>query len=208
MPTSLPSTQIPSPLPTITGEIASVTLSGFMTADMSPDDITSISSDLAEIYGVDVEDIETTVEYLISGALNVTISEDISPSELINSLKDAISETLGVHSSDVIITVGENEEVIYSVVGGSYEEVEQIRNLTSDTNFMSNIIDKLDENDSGIILLSATSNDEAEGILSITIDTTQATRVDDADIAISILAEQYDFTESIVEGTLIQNSTL
>ena len=96
---------IPSSFPTITGSVASVSISGIVTESMSQQEVDEVTSQLAEIYGVDVNDIETTVDYVTSGTLDVTIPEDVSESEAIEVLQESISDVLGVHVKDVTVVI-------------------------------------------------------------------------------------------------------
>jgi hypothetical protein len=73
-PSTSPSSSIPSAVPTITGEIASVSMSGSVTGEISTNDITT---EIAEIYGVDANDVETSVDYVTSGTLDIRIPENI-----------------------------------------------------------------------------------------------------------------------------------
>ena len=131
-PTTVPSratsSTVPSAVPTITGAISSVSMSGAVTADMDASEISDITSELSDIYGVDPSDIETTVDYVTSGTLDIIVPDDLPEAEVIESLQDSISDVLGVHSSDVVITIDDDGVVTYSVTGASYEEVSAIQN--------------------------------------------------------------------------------
>jgi len=187
-------------MPTITGAIASVSLSGITTANISHGDIASISADLADIYGVDVEDIEITVDYIISGTLDVIIPEGVLQTDAIISIEESIGDMLGVHPSNVVVTIDKNGDVNYSVTGESYDAMEQIQNVASSTEFASDVTNRLNEKDSDIIVESSISTNEVEVVVSATVDTTDVTGIVEAESAIADLAQNYDFTESIVEG--------
>ena len=200
-PSALPTSVIPSAVPTITGDVASISLSGIVTADMPFEDINAISSNLAEIYGVDSSDVETTVDYVASGTLDVTIPDDVSEEVAINALQESISNVLGVHSSDVVVTIDEDGEVSYSITGATYKEIEEIQSIASTSEFASEITSKLDEGDSGVVVDSANSIDDIEIVVSATVDTTKAILTSDPIAEIDALVEEYGLTDSNVKGT-------
>ena len=113
----------PSALPTITGAIASVSMSGPITEEAS---LSEIVSELAEIYGVDERDVETSVDYVASGTLGITIPEDASESEVITALQSTISDVLGVHVSDIVVSIDDDGVVSYSISSDSYKDAEAI----------------------------------------------------------------------------------
>lgn len=166
---------------------------------MLPSDILAISSDVAEIYGVDIQDVETTVDYVISGTLGVIIPEGVPESDIISSLEEMISNVLGVHSSNVVVTM-DDDQASYSVMGTSYDEMQQILNISSDPAFARNIAMELNENDFDIAVVSLTSNNDVEVVISITVDTTDATGTIDTESGISVLAETYGLTETSIDG--------
>ena len=90
---------------------------------------------MADIYGVDPSDVETTIDYVASGTLDVTIPDDVSEEDAIAALQDSISDVLGVHSSDVVLTVEDDGSVSYSVAGATYAETESIQNAAAEADF-------------------------------------------------------------------------
>ena len=169
---------------------------------MSQQEVDQVTSQLAEIYGVDVSDIETSVDYITSGTLDVTIPEGVSESEAIEALQESISEVLGVHVKDVTVVVEHDGTVSYSISGTSVDEVEAIQNIASQDEFASQITENLVENDSGVIIEAITSNNEIEVVLSATLDTTDATGTTDVNDGVSDLTQELGLSESTIEGNL------
>ena len=207
-PSMSPVTTIPSAVPTITGAVASVSISGTVTSSMSSDDIDAISSDIAEIYGVDASDVETTVDYVASGTLDVTIPTGVSEEEAINAIQESISDVLGVHPKDVVVTIDDNGDVMYSVSGVTYDEAAAIQNAAAQATFVDQVTADLNEGDSGVVVESSTSNNDIEVILSVTVDTSEATGTADPVEEVSTLTQEYGLTNSIVEGIFIFPLTL
>ena len=154
LPSISPVSTIPSALPTITGAISSVTFSGPVIEDISPDEVSVIEIELAEIYGVDISDLETSIDYITSGVLDVNISHDISETDAINVIQNSISDVLGVHSSDILVTIADDGTVAYSIIGESFEEASTLQTELSEPDFVSQLTDDLAESGSDIIITS------------------------------------------------------
>ena len=200
-PSKAPVSSIPSAAPTITGAVASVSISGAVTESMSEEDVAAISNELAEIYGVDPLDVETTVDYVASGTLDVSIPEGVSEADVIAALEESISDALGVHVKDVVVTIDETGEVRYQVTGMTYEEAEAIQTAASDDSFASKVTSLLNDGDSGVVVDDVVSDTEIDVVISATVDTTDATGTVDRDDAIADLTSSYGLTNSESQGT-------
>ena len=197
-------TSIPSAAPTITGAVASVSISGAVTEAMSEEDVEAISNELAEIYGVDPLDVETTVDYVASGTLDVSIPEGVSEADVIAALEESISDALGVHAKDVVVTIDETGEVRYQVTGTTYEAAEAIQTAASDESFASKVTSLLNDGDSGVVVDNVDSDAEIDVVISATVDTTDATGTVDRDDAIEDLTSSYGLTNSKSQGTFLK----
>lgn len=175
-------------------------LSGTATTDIPRSEIEAVASEIADIYGVDASDVETTINYVTSGTLNVIVPEELSQTEVITTLQQSISDVLGIHSSDVFVTVDDDGEVTYSVSSETFTGAEALRDLADNSSFVSQLTDDLIENESGIEVQSSSTDDIIEVVLSSTVDMTDASGTEDASVAIAALAEEHGFTDSITEG--------
>ena len=101
---------------------------------MPKDDINDITADLAEIYGVDRDDVEATIDYVSSGTLEVTIPDDIPQADAISVIQESISDVLGVHSSDVVVSFDDDGVLTYSVIGATFAEASGIQDIASQDN--------------------------------------------------------------------------
>jgi len=131
---------------------------------MSPDDVDAITSDIASVYGVANSDLVVTIDYVSSGALNVSIPAGMSSSEALDSIEQSISNILGVHSSNVIVLVGEDGKITYSVALESYDDAAAMINATQDEDFVRQLDDALAT--FGIELGEVVSEDEVEILIS------------------------------------------
>ena len=164
-PSSAPFTSIPSARPTITGEVASVSISGSVEEALSEEDASEIALAIAKIYGVEEEDVVMSVEYVSSGTLNVTIPEELSEADATAVLEESISNTLGIHSSEVEVTIHDDGVVTYTITGESYTEVETLSETTSKPTFVSELDSLLSGGESGISVESGTSSEEVEVLI-------------------------------------------
>ena len=203
MPSISPMTAIPSSHPTITGSIASVSISGSITEEVSKADVDSLTSELASIYGVPTSEVEIDVDFVTSGTLDVTIPSGVSDEEVVRGLEESISDVLGVHTSDVVVTIGEGGTVVYSVTGASYDDISVIQNKTADELFASQVDEDLKDNASPIAVDSAKADPDIEVVISATIDTSEADITVNVIEALTNLTESYGFTNVTSEGIFI-----
>ena len=203
MPSISPITAIPSSHPTITGSIASVSISGSITEELSKADVDSITSELATIYGVPTSEVEIGVDYVTSGTLDVTIPSGVSDEEAVQGLEESISDVLGVHASDVVVTIGEGGTVVYSVTGASYDDISAIQNKTSGELFASQVDEDLKDNASQVAVDSATADPDIEVVISATVDTSEANITFNVVEALINLTDSYGFTNVTSEGIFI-----
>ena len=201
-PSLSPSSATPSSTPSISGLVATVTAASVATDDISASEINDYTSSVAEFYGVDPSDVETTVDYVASGTLDITIPTDVSEEDAIEALQDSISDVLGVHSSDVVVTIDDDGIVSYSVTGGSHAEAEAIQNAAAESDFASQVTDDLVESGSTVTVESSTSNEDIEVVVSATVDTTDATGIVDPESAVANMSDTYGFTDSETKGNI------
>lgn len=200
LPSKAPTSSIPSITPSITGEIASIAMSGIVTDDIS---IIDITTQFAQIFGVDSNDVETSTHYVTSGVLNTSIPDTTPAEDAITALTESISDLFGVHSKDVVVTIDNEGVVTYSVLAETYADIQNIQDSISGIDLASEITSDLDEKEFGIIVESSTLNDDIELILSATVDTSDATDTVDAIQEISILTQEYGLTDSSMEGIFL-----
>jgi hypothetical protein len=91
-PSFSPVTTIPSAVPTITGAVASVRMTGVTTEDISDEEYLDIVTGLADVYGVEINDIDAKVEYVLSGTLDILVPDDANEDEIIDALQDSVSK--------------------------------------------------------------------------------------------------------------------
>ena len=202
-PTVQPVTSIPSGFPTITGAVVSVSMSGAVTTGLTQEALSDIADDLAGVYGVDVDEIELTTMYVATGTLDVAIPDDVPEEEALAAIEEALAESLGVHVSDVVVTLGDNGVVSYQISGSSYEDVAVLQELASESEFVNSLNDDLVEKEIGISVSSIAADPAIEVVISATVDATTATPVDNPEIAVASLTTAYGLSNSNVENVFI-----
>ena len=146
---------------------------------------------------------EIGIDYVTSGTLDVTIPSGVSDEEVVRGLEESISDVLGVHTSDVVVTIGEGGTVVYSVTGASYDDISVIQNKTADELFASQVDEDLKDNASPIAVDSAKADPDIEVVISATIDTSEADITVNVIEALTNLTESYGFTNVTSEGIFI-----
>merc|ERR1712035_119088 len=91
---------------------------------------TELINEVADIYNITSEEIDTEVDYIISGSLDLdNIPEDVTQEEVEEAVINSIAEELGVHPKDVeIISIDmETGKVEYEISTDSFEEAEKLQ---------------------------------------------------------------------------------
>lgn len=109
-------TKVPSPAPSVTGIVVTLTLSS-TTNILNATEVDNLESELANQYGVDIDEVTVEVTYTVSGSIDVdNVPDDVTNEQLEDILEQNIADALGVHSKDVDVTVDPTSgEVTYTV---------------------------------------------------------------------------------------------
>merc|ERR1711925_60945 len=92
-PTTVPITSIPTIAPTITGAVALIELTSVVDEEISEDLLSNITQQIVSEYGVDEEDIEIEVDYIVNGTFEIEgeVPTDLQERELL--IETPYSET-------------------------------------------------------------------------------------------------------------------
>ena len=118
-PSTSPQTSIPTGAPSITGAVGIVELEKVVTASLTDEEISDLVSNVADAYGVDEEDVVLDVVYQTTGSMQVTLPADVPLEEVEASLEDELAELLGVHESEIEVTVNQDGSVTYVLTSKS-----------------------------------------------------------------------------------------
>lgn len=176
-PTKFPTftTAIPSPAPSITGIVVTLTLS--RTGDvLTTKEVDALQANLANDYGVDVDDVIIEPEYIISGSIQVdSFPEELSDDELATILQQDIADALGVHSKDVTVSVdSESGEVSYTVTSSDDSEAEEIQRTLETNTFLTNLNNEIADS-LPTSVLSVDADDDIVMNLVVTVDASEST---------------------------------
>ena len=141
-------------------------MSGAVTKEISRAEIDDITEDIATIYGVDAKDVSTSIDYVASGVLNVTIPKEMSREDAVNALQESISEALGVHPKDVLVSIDDDGLVTYQVSAPTFEGAEALLQKIEEEGFASSVTDELKRGESGIIVHTVESDGDVDAVIS------------------------------------------
>ena len=114
---------MPSPLPSVTGWVATVTATTATTSQMEQNTVDDYASTVAEYYGVEPNDVTVTTSYEVPGTLSMIIPEMVSEEDVIDTVTASIADSLGVHPQDVEVTVDMSTgEVEFTVVSDNFND--------------------------------------------------------------------------------------
>jgi len=110
------------------GLVVVVDITHTTSTELSSSEISHIENVVAAAYGVGLDDVSSSTEYMTSGSMAVTVPESSTEEEFIDALIDAMSTALGIPSEDIDIMVDvESGEVAYTVRAASLNETISLR---------------------------------------------------------------------------------
>ena len=120
----IPTTNLPSARPSITGSVVFIEMTQEVTASLTSEEVDDFIETAEETFGLYPGNVEAEVSYEISGTIAIeTDGSDIDEVELLSALESSISSSLNVHPSDVEITIDpESGEVTYTISSATSEE--------------------------------------------------------------------------------------
>ena len=128
----MPSTLIPSAMPSITGLVVTIEVKSVVTSSLSDAEIETITETVHDAFNV--SDARPEVEYVTSASLTLDVIEGTTEDEVISAVTSSVSSMLGVHVADVVVTSVDLEsgEIMYEVSADSYEDASTIQSKIED----------------------------------------------------------------------------
>lgn len=169
-------TMVPSTSPSITGIIVTLSLAT-TESTLSVAEVGALEAQLAEGYGVSVDDVTIAAEYTISGMLDLeNIPNDISSSELEEIVEQSIANALGVHPRNVETTANPTtSEVSYSVTSADHITATDLQTALNLPSFADELTSDITTSLPNVSVQSINADDEIEMKLEVTIDATEST---------------------------------
>merc|ERR1712203_1318835 len=104
--------------------------------------------------------IDTT--YSVSGTLNVTIPSEVSEEEALEALEESLAEVLGVHPSQIELTVDENGNVEYVITTDSFDAATELETEIQEATFVDELNNNVQEEIPELIVDAVDSSEEIE----------------------------------------------
>jgi hypothetical protein len=176
-PTIVPTTSIPTIAPTMTGAVALIELSSVVDEEISEETLSNITQQIVSEYGVDEEDIQIEVDYIVNGTFDIEgeVPTDLEERQLlIETLEDELAELLGLHEGDVDVTVNENGEIVYIINSDSFEDAENLQEILSFDNTTSILNNEVQEVLPEVSITTVGVEEDITTDINIVVDVTDA----------------------------------
>ena len=169
-------TKVPSPAPSVTGIVVTLTLSS-TTNILNATEVAVLEAELAAEYGVDSNDVTVEASYTVSGSIDVeNIPDDVTDVQLEEILEQSIADALGVHSKDVDVTVDPTTgEVTYTVTSSDDVAATDIQNALESDTFLNDLNNEIVEDIPTATVATVSADEEIEMELVVVIDATEST---------------------------------
>lgn len=174
-PTAAPLTAIPTAVPSISGWVASISATTIATQEFDDASIEDYTSNIAEFYGVDATDVTPVVTYETTGSMIVSIPENLSEEELAEVVTSSIADSLGVHPSNVAITIDMNSgEVEFVITTNDFSEASSLQfNLENGQN-QDEIINSIENAIPSVTVEEYIVSDDVIAMVGFTVDADEA----------------------------------
>ena len=144
LPTSAPTTPVPSVRPSLAGWVATVSANTVTTEDIDQSTIDDYTSTIADYYGVNTDDVTVTTTYAATGSMTVSIPDSVTEEDLVDAITTSISESLGVHPADVDVTVDmETGAVEFSVTSETFNDAAADQFDLDNANYQNAIVEAI-----------------------------------------------------------------
>jgi len=176
-PSLFPTSAIPSPAPSKTGLIVTVTAHASVNAPITSTEITPYISEVAEYYGVLSSDVASQVIYSLSGSLSMDIPDNVSDDDLMKATQTSIASVLDIHPSIVTVDVNRDTGVVtYTIASDDFVSVANAANdLDDDDTVLVDIKELVEQSIGGVVVEAITSSSDIQGEITFSINVEDAT---------------------------------
>ena len=169
-PSALPTTNLPSVAPSITGAVSLVELSRPVTESIDVDEVNDIQTEVADTYGVGIEEVNVDIVYQTTGTLDLSIGDDVDEEQLASDLEDELAALLGLHEGEIEVTI-ENGVATYVINSDSVETAEEIQSVLDNSETQSTLDEAVGDE---VTIDSMTVDEDITAEIVVTVDTTNA----------------------------------
>jgi phenylpyruvate tautomerase PptA (4-oxalocrotonate tautomerase family) len=194
VPSKMPSSSVPTQRPTITGDVVFVDMEKLVNSDLSTAELEEIIKEAEDIFDLYPDNIQSEVSYKTYGEIEFDVTGEIEPEELEESLEQAIAETLGIHPSNVEVTVNEDGTASYVITSDSYEDANLVQEALLDNEIEKDIEAKVVEDVEAISGLEVKPEFGVYAVVELVID---STNTEDIDNSVDLFDKQFNDTWSM-----------
>ena len=175
IPSGIPTTSVPSAVPSLAGWVATVSASTVTTEQIDQAVIDDYALTLAEYYAVETSDVAVSTVYETSGSLTMTIPEGVTENEVVDAVTASIAESLGVHAQDVEVTVDmETGDVGFAVTSDTYSDAANTQFDLDNSNYQDAIVNSIATLIPSATVDSYEVSDEISANIEFTVDADDA----------------------------------
>ena len=167
LPSMSPLSSSPTVAPSFLGIVVSIGITTPTTEPLDETEVEYLENLVAEAYGVNNGDLNTAIEYVTTGTLDVTIPDDIPENQAIADLTTALSEVLDVSEDSITVEINPTTgEVTYTVATEDYDTTSNIQNQLQD----DTLVDILNQNTDAVSIDSITSSEKIIAEVAVVVD--------------------------------------
>ena len=153
------------------GPSANIDLSENVITEYSDAELQELIQKVADEYGLDKKDIETDINYEVSGTFIVENADPAKAAIVEDTIKNSISQQTGVPVSDIDVDYNiDTGEVSYTVQTESYTESNGIKENIDNDSFTNEIKTSLSDIDNNIDISSPTVGESIVAGINIVVD--------------------------------------
>ena len=189
LPSKTPVVSSPTLSPSFIGLVISVEITQTTTTAIDNVEVAELELLVAQSYGVDIEDISSTTEYVTTGTLAVTIPDTISEAEALEDLTTALSLTLSIDEENIFLSLDpETGEVEYIITTNNFDQTNTaLLELQND-----DIIENIDTNIISISSVSPSAEIVAEVSILLNADEVETSLQQAQNRVNAMLDDNYD----------------
>ena len=194
-PSSVPTTSLPTALPSITGAVAVVEVQKVVTSSLDEEELAVIVASIVDAYGVDEEELQIEVVYETTGSIVLGELGDVSEEEVLATLEDELAVLLGVHESEISVTL-EDGVVYYTISSSSVEAAEAAQSVLDAESAAEQLSIGLENLE--VLVASVNVDEEIVADVVVTVDTSNASNnLSEAAETLGSTLEASGFTASV-----------
>ena len=144
-----------------------------MTESLNDDEVSNITEEAAEAYGVDPEDITVEVVYQTTGSLDIDITGDVSEEELEEALEEELAALLGIHEGNIEVNITDGV-AYYTITADNAEAAQDLQETLAEPESTATLDEGISESFPEVDVSGVTVDPEVTAEVVVTVDTSGA----------------------------------